>query len=55
MNIVSNTKHMIFVNDYEGKELYSIGLSKKDIAGNYINGYMTCRFRKVNIYQIKQI
>lgn len=46
MNIVSNTKHMIFVKDYEGKELYSIGLSKKDIAGNYINGYMSCRFRK---------
>ena len=46
MNIVSNTKHIIFVKDFEGKEVYSIGLSKKDIAGNYINGYMTCRFRK---------
>lgn len=46
MNIVSKTQHKIFVKDYEGKELYSIGLSKKDIAGNYINGYMTCRFRK---------
>ena len=46
MNIVSKQKHKIFVNDYEGKELYSIGLSKKDIAGNYINGYMTCRFKK---------
>ena len=46
MNIVSKQKHKIFVNDYEGKELYSIGLSKKDIAGNYINGYMNCRFKK---------
>ena len=46
MNIVSKQKHKIFVNDYEGKELYSIGLSKKDIAGNYINGYMPCRFKK---------
>ena len=46
MNIVSKTQHKIFVNDYEGKELYSIGLSKKDIAGNYINGYMSCKFKK---------
>ena len=46
MNIVSKTQHKIFVNDYEGKELYSIGLSKKDISGNYINGYMNCKFRK---------
>ena len=46
MNIVSKVQHKIFVKDYEGKELYSIGLSKKDMQGNYINGYMTCRFRK---------
>lgn len=46
MNLVSNTKHIVFVKDFEGKEVYSIGLSKKDIAGNYINGYMPCKFRK---------
>lgn len=46
MNLVSNTKHIIFVKDFEGKEIYSMGLSKKDMAGNYINGYMPCKFRK---------
>ena len=46
MNLVSNTKHIIFVKDFEGKEVYSMGISKKDIAGNYINGYMPCKFRK---------
>lgn len=46
MQVINDRNIMVFLNDYQGKELYSIGLSKKDMNGNYINGYMTCRFKK---------
>ena len=46
MKIINDRKSMIFVSDYQGKELYSMGLSKKDMNGNYINGYISCRFKK---------
>ncbi len=46
MNIESNRNTMVFLKEYDGKELYSIGLSKKDINGNFINGYIGCRFKK---------
>ena len=46
MQIVSDKKEMIFVRDYQGKELYSIGISKKDMNGKYVNGYISCRFKK---------
>ena len=46
MEIISNKKEMIFLNEYNGKEIYSIGLSKKDMNGNYVNGYINCRFKK---------
>lgn len=46
MEIVSNRKEKIFRKDFNGKSVYKIGLSKKDINGKYINGYMLCNFKK---------
>jgi hypothetical protein len=46
MQVVSNRKEKIYRNDYEGKPIYKIGLSKKNQDGNYTNGYMLCSFKK---------
>lgn len=46
MNIVNEKPIMVFKNEYQGREFYSLGISKKDRSGNYINGYMPCEFRK---------
>jgi len=46
MKIVNDRNVKVFANDYNGKRLYSIGLSKKDTNGEYVNGYMSCRFKK---------
>ena len=46
MNINSDKPIMVFKREYQGKEYYSLGLSKKDRNNNYINGYMACEFRK---------
>lgn len=46
MNIEQKYPVMIFKNVNNGKTFYSIGLSRKDAEGNYMNGYMTCRFKK---------
>lgn len=46
MNIENKYPVMIFKNINDGKVFYSIGLSRKDTEGNYINGYMTCKFKK---------
>lgn len=46
MEIISNNEEMIFRKDYNGKPMYSIGLSKKDINGKYVNGYMSCYFKQ---------
>lgn len=45
MDVISDRRETIFRNDYEGRAYYKIGLSKKDENGNYINGYMDCRFK----------
>lgn len=45
MNIENKFPVMVFKREYEGKTFYSLGLSRKDRDGNYINGYMTCRFK----------
>ena len=37
---------MIFKRDYEGRTYYSLGLSKKNQDGSYLNGYMPCQFKK---------
>ena len=46
MNIISDKKEMVFLKDYNGKELYSLGISKKNQDGSYTNGYISCRFKK---------
>lgn len=46
MNFEKNYIVMVFVKEYEGRKLYSIGLSKKNKEGGYDNGYMSARFRK---------
>ena len=46
MNIENKYPVMVFKNVNDGKVFYSIGLSKKDADGNYVNGYMTCKFKK---------
>lgn len=45
MNIENKYPVMIFKNEYNGKELYNLGLSKKDQNGNYINGTISCKFK----------
>ncbi|MBO7732067.1 MAG: hypothetical protein J6S67_05930 [Methanobrevibacter sp.] len=46
MNIQTDKPKNIFRFDKDGRAYYSIGLSKKDKDGNYINGYMNCKFPK---------
>lgn len=46
MNIENKYPVMIFKNIYDNKELYNLGLNKKDINGNYINGTISCKFKK---------
>lgn len=45
MNIENKYPVMIFKREYQGRIFYTVGLSKKDKDGNYINGYMPCRFK----------
>ena len=44
--VVFDRPVMIFRSEYYGRVFYSYGLSKKDRDGEYINGYMSCKFRK---------
>lgn len=46
MNVSNDRPVMVFKREYQGREYYSLGLSKKDRNNNYINGYMACEFRK---------
>lgn len=46
MNINNDYPVMIFRRDNEYGTFYSVGLSKKDMNGQYINGYKECRFKK---------
>lgn len=46
MKIINDRNVKVFANDYQDKRIYSIGISKKDINGNYVNGYISCRFKK---------
>lgn len=46
MNIENKYPVLIFKNINNGKTFYSMGLSRKDAEGNYVNGYITCRFKK---------
>ena len=46
MQITSDREEMIFRQEKDNKRFYSIGLSRKDQNGNYINGYITAVFKK---------
>lgn len=46
MKIIHEYPVSVFENEYQGKKYYKIGLSKKDKNGNYMGGYIDCRFRK---------
>lgn len=46
MNIQSDRAKTIFKHTKDDKVFYSIGMSKKDVNGNYISGCMSCRFTK---------
>ncbi len=46
MQVVSNKKEIIFRNDYEGKPIYKIGISRKNQDGSYTNSTMLCKMPK---------
>ena len=46
MQIITDKEEMIFRKDYNDRPSYSLGLSKKDKDGNYVNGYMNVNFKK---------
>lgn len=47
MNIESDKPKTIYkYKTKDGKEFYSIGLSKKKQDGSYENGFISCRFKK---------
>ena len=50
MNISNEYPVRIYKSEFEGNVFYSVGRTKKDQNGNYINGYMPCKFKKgVNV------
>lgn len=46
MKVIHEYPVKVFENTHEDRKYYKIGVSKKDQNGNYINGYVDCRFRK---------
>ena len=46
MEVKSNKDEMIFKKEFNGRINYSLGLSKKDKEGKYVNGYITVQFKK---------
>lgn len=45
MEITSNREEVVFRKDFDGRPIYSIGLSRKDKNGEYIKGYITANFK----------
>ena len=45
MNISNDYAVMIFASEFNGKRYYKAGLSKKDVNGEYINGYKDVWFK----------
>lgn len=45
MQIISDKEEIIFRKDWADKNLYRIGLNKKNKDGSYTNGYMNCQFK----------
>ena len=46
MDFKENFIVMVFTKEFDGRKLYSIGLSKKNKDGGYDNGYISARFKK---------
>lgn len=46
MNIEVNRPVTIFRKDFDDRTVYSMGISKKDINGDYVNGYVPVMFPK---------
>lgn len=46
MNIENKYPVTIFKRENDYGTFYSLGLSKKNMDGEYVNGYMDCRFKK---------
>lgn len=46
MEIISNREEMIFRKDINDKAIYTLGLSKKNKEGQYVNGYINVNFKK---------
>lgn len=56
MHIEEERTRMVFKYTKGDNVFYKVGLSKKDKDGNYINGYMNCKFPKdANIEDKTQI
>ena len=46
MNLTIERPCVLFRNDYNGYSYYKIGMSKKSQTGEWINGYIRCKFKK---------
>lgn len=46
MKIVSDRHEVVYKNEYNGKTYYRLKLARKDEQGNWVNGYINCRFKK---------
>lgn len=46
MNFKGGNIVKVFINEFDGRKLYSIGLSKKKQDGSYDNGFISARFKK---------
>lgn len=46
MNIISDRTEVIYKNVHEGKTIYSIWVSKKNLDGSYTNGYINVKLPK---------
>ena len=53
MNIQTDREKMIFKRITDKGTFYTMGLSKKDKDGNYIKGYISCRFPKEAVIEDK--
>lgn len=53
MHIEEDRTRIIFKTQNGDNTFYSVGLSKKDKDGNYINGYMSCKFPKDAVIENK--
>ena len=46
MNLEINKPVTIFRKEFDDRTVYSMGISKKDINGNYVNGYIQVKLPK---------